>query len=889
MKNLVPLGLLIICISVSSAQTINKTKGIGKINGIIIDASTQKPVQFTTVSLTEISSKKLIDGVITDENGKFEIKNVPLGDFKITANFIGYKNAEYSLIEITEATPIINIGEIKIEPDTKLLKEVVVEGQKTLIEEKVDRIVYNSENDATSKGGDAADVMKKVPLLTVDLDGNVSLRGNQNIRILINNRPSTLSAGSVADALKQIPADQIKSVEVITSPSSKYDAEGSAGIININLKKNSLQGVFLNIDAGAGYRGSNLGLSGNLNRGKARFSLGGFGRYGYNIPGEFKNNQTIIGNAGPISRNEQEAKSRMEMLFGRYSIGMDYDIDEHNFISTSIQYGGRNNWNYQDGLKTKTFVNSLLQSENKRNVEVIDLSNTLDVSLNYTHTFKKPQHEFSILSLYSRNDRNNDFLNSIFDSTSTNIANELKNLNKSTNQEITVQADYTQPIGKTQILETGAKNIIRLVESDYSYLFSQGNSKNFIKAPQGNLSNVFNYNQNVTAGYVSYSLSFLKTYSLKAGGRYEYTTIDASFSEGQLTKIPSYAVWVPSVNISKRFKKGNMLKASFNRRIQRPSIQFLNPNIQNANPLSITIGNPTLNPEYTNNYELSYSTNIKKTFLNVSAFARNTTGAIQSVRELKGSDTIRTSYANIGSENAYGMNVFANINISNKLSLSGGTDAYYAVLDNNSATSAFKAHNEGFVVSGRVFGSYNLPKDWGLQLFGFYRGNQVQLQGSQSGFGFYSLSIKKDFNDKKGSIGFGAENFFYPSITIINKLNTPTLEQESRNKLYNFSFRVNFSYKLGKVSTEGRQKKSLQNDDLKEGDNGGGMMQGGGGAPSGGGGMPNGGGGRPSGGFKPNNIPKNLKSDSLAPGFKPKNLMQNPNQIKSDSIQVKPE
>jgi hypothetical protein len=294
------------------------------------------------------------------------------------------------------------------------------------------------------------------------------------------------------------------------------------------------------------------------------------------------------------------------------------------------------------------------------------------------------------------------------------------------------------------------------------------------------------------------------------------------------------------LNLSKRLKNGSSLKLAYNRRIQRPSIQFLNPNIQASNPKNISFGNPDLQPEYTNNYELSYSTFIKGTSLNFSTFMRNTTGSIQSVRDIKG-DTVRTTFQNIGQEDAYGISAFANVNISNKFSLNGGVDTYYANLQNNVADPIYNAKNSGWVYNARLFGSYNLSKNWALQFFSFYRGGQVQLQGMQGRFGVYSLSLRKEFADKKASLGFGAENFFYPSITVRNTQSSPLLNQEIVNVITNLNFKITFSYRIGKMSMEAprKRKKSINNDDLKD-EGGGDGGQGGGGAPAGGAG-----GGRP--------------------------------------------
>lgn len=803
-------------------------KGHGRISGVVIDPETKQPVEFANVALIDPKTGKPVDGAVCDDKGKFVISKIADGTYSISVTFIGYETVDIPNVVIAPKKQDIVLGEIKLATSAKLLNEVVVEGQKQLIEERVDRTVYNAENDQTARGGDATDVLKRVPLLSVDLDGNVSLRGNSNIRVLINNKPSTIAASSVADALKQIPADQIKSVEVITSPSAKYDAEGSAGIINIITKKNTLQGATLNVDAGAGLRGSNLGLNGSYRKGKMGFSIGGFGRAGYNITGAFRNEQ-ITQSAGVEKTTLQSADTRGTNLFGRYTLGWDYDINKNNSISASARYGVRNGHNYQDGLLTESYENNALINSSLRDVNVTDNSGTVDLNLDYTHTFAKPQRELSFSTLYSRNNRTNDFINTVF-GTDDVIDNRLKNENKSFNEEITMQVDYQEPISTKQMLEMGAKNISRKVSSDYKYFQATGADGDYTEVQNAQASNIFNYNQNVSAGYMSYTVSLPKSYSLKAGARYEYTTITANFENPTetSTEIPSYGVLVPSANLSKKLANGNTLKAAYNRRIQRPSIQFLNPNIQASNPLYITIGNPNLQPEYTNNYELSYSTFIKGTSLNFSSFMRNTTGSIQSVRQVvEGTGAIQTTYQNIGQEDAYGLSFFGNVNINQKLMLNGGTDVYYAVLNNNVEDPLYHASNQGWVANARLFGSYNLSKGWGFQFFGFYRGRQVQLQGTQGGFGTYSLGLKKDFANKKGSFGFGAENFLTPVIRIHNNVTSPTIEQHSVNDLHNLSFRVNVSYRFGKMSFDAprKRKKSVNNEDLKDGgDNNGGAQ-----------------------------------------------------------------
>lgn len=796
-------------------------QGNGSISGTVLDAENQEPVPYATVALLDPASGKPMNGTVCDAKGRFQLNGIGAGTYTISISFIGYKPQEKTGIEITHKSKEVYLGDIQLAPEAKQLDEVVVEGQKALIEEKVDRTIYNAEQDMTTKGGDASDVLRRVPMLTVDLDGNVSLRGSQNILVLIDNKPSTIAANSVADALKQIPAEQIKSVEVITSPSAKYDAEGTGGIINIITKKNNLQGQSLSVNGSTGIRGSNLSLNGALRRGKLGMTLGGYGRAGYNILGSYTNEQITQNplNNSPATLTTQEASTSTNMLFGRYNFGLDYDINKYNWVSASIRYGTFNFIRAQDHLLSQTFQQNELLQSSLRDVNMSNLSGTVDLSLNYTRTFVKPQEEFSIMTLYSRNNRTNNFINNILDQDDFSTLSRLKNENLSYNQEITIQTDYQTPIGDHQMFEIGAKNITRRVSSDFQLYRGEGAEGTLEPVADAKRGDVFDYNQNVTAGYLSYTLNFLGNYSFKPGLRYEYTTIQAGFKGEQDVEIPSYGILAPSVNLSRKLKNGNMLKAAYNRRIQRPSLQFLNPNRQSANHLDESQGNPLLAPEFTNNYELSYSTFFKGTSLNFSTYMRNTTGSIQPVRNVIGDNAILTTYENMGKEDAYGLSIFTNMNISKKISLNGGVDAYYAVLTNNVDDPIFNASNQGLVMSGRMFGSYNFTDTWGLQFFGFLRGRQVHLQGYQGGFGIYSLSLKKDFNEKKGSIGFGAENFLSRSMVVNSEVNSPIISQSSSNVMHNMNFKLNFSYRIGKMNADPRPKKrkSINNTDMKEG------------------------------------------------------------------------
>lgn len=824
MKKLLSLILFLSLLgsSVGFAQQNINQETPARIIGIAKDSKNGEPVAYATAALFKAGTDTNVAGAVADGDGQFYIVGFEPGEYELKISFLGFTTFSKKGITITSRNGDFDLGEILMNDEGLALEEVTVQGQRDLIEERVDRTIYKAENDKTTAGGDGIDVLRRVPMLSVDMDGNVSMRGSGNILVLIDNRPSAIAASSIADALRQIPADEIKAVEVITSPSARFDAEGTSGVINIVTKKNNLQGMTLNVNSGVGLRGSNLGLNGSARKGKFGFSIGGFGRSGYNILGSFENKQVVTNPSGLVSTVLQSAETKRNDIFGRYNFGVDYSINKFNFLTGSVNFGLRNSNNFQDNFLTQNFLEGKLINSALRGTDTKDQSNSVDISLNYTKTFEKKGKEISFLTLYSLNNRENSFVNTLFEDDFATINSRLKNDNPSKNEEFTVQLDFVTPLGAdgNQILEYGAKNIIRKAFSDFAYFQADGPDGEYEVNTNPSLSNEFSYDQNVSAGYLSYTFIFLKNYTFKPGVRYEYTTINADFKTELTAEIPSYGTLVPSMNLSRKLANGNLIKAAYNRRISRPSLRFLNPNVEASNPLQISQGNPLLDPELTDNYELGYSTFIKGTTLSFTGFFRNTTGSIQSVRNVLAGDIISTTYENIGQEQAVGLSMFANVNINNKFSLNGGIDTYYAMLDNKLTDPKFAASNEGFVVSGRLMGNYTLPKNWQAQLFTFARGNQVLLQGTSGGFAAYGLNLNKQFKEKRGSVGFGVENFLAKEFIIRNETITPTIIQNSTNAIRNMNFKVNFNYRIGKLSMDQggpRRKKAVNNDDLKGG------------------------------------------------------------------------
>ncbi|WP_299989421.1 TonB-dependent receptor [uncultured Pontibacter sp.] len=793
-------------------------RGNATIVGIVQDADTKKPVEFATVALISLATGKPIDGAMADDKGRFTISKVGVGKYRLQVSFLGYQQKLVEDVTVSSDNASVNVGAVSIASDAKKLSEVVITGEKPLVEEKIDRTVYNAEKDITNSGGNAADVLQKVPALSLDTDGNVQLRGSSNVRVLINNKPSAIMAGSVADALKQIPADQIKSVEVITSPSAKYDAEGTAGIINIITKKDGgLQGVTGSVAATAGTRNSNANASLNIRRGK----LGINGTFGGNMFYNHGNmsNTILAGNTTSF----QYGKTRINGSFMNALLGFDYDLTPKNNISGSIRTNGgtfrMENDQEVNSREGNTLIQDFRNEIRNRNERI-----GTDYNLDYTRTFKKPGQELALLSLYSvtntDNDIRQDYLNE-----SENPYLLKRNLNEGANKELTFQADYTHPFANKTMLELGAKSIFRDVESDALYrdILSSGNETRRTDA--------FFYEQDVYATYMTYGFMLKKKLNVKMGGRYEYTDINADL-QGDNDYALNYNNFIPSVALSYNLKQKHTFRANFTQRIQRPSLFYLNPYVQEQTSNTRVQGNPNLDAELTDLFELGYSTFFKTTSLSVTGYMRQTDNAIETVATIEREtdtnglpvDVTTLTFDNIAKNKTYGVSLFGNTKPTNNWTIGGSSNIYYVDLNGKYAS------NSGWMYNINANSSYTFGKGISAQFNGGFNSRRIQLLGEFAAFSYHTIAIKKDLFDKRGGISLGLDNPFRESMRMRNDVrveesptNPRAYTQQIRINNFNRGVRVSFNYNFGKMEQQRppKRKKSIRNDDAKQGDSNG--------------------------------------------------------------------
>jgi outer membrane receptor protein involved in Fe transport len=789
----------------------------GKITGTLVDSISGQPVSYATLVLKNEGKSREKDGALSDEDGSFRF-DLKTGAYDIYISFLGYADKKIDSIALTLKSPDNDLGKILLVPSDYVLDEVEITGERSLFENKADKIVYNVEQDASVAGGDATDVLRMVPLLTVDLNGNVSLRGSSNVLILVNGKPSGMFANNVADALKMFPADQIKKVEVITSPSAKYDGEGSAGIINIVTKRENIEGISGSVNASVGNRQNSLFAS--LNAGKGRFGLSSNGSMFLMLPQDGVTSFERFDDGVLTTFNEGITET--SRLGQNGSVNAFYDFNAFNAINASATLRG---FGFEtDGTASGFFtVPGTSQIDSFERTTVGDnYFGGFDVNLDYTKTFPdKKDQELVIAGQISKGDNNqenvldeNHFLLTDLNRFDSEVFNDGDNL------EQTIQIDYTQPLPKSFKLETGAKYIDRTITSDY---ITESRTDDPV------FTNLFNYGQDVTSGYASLSFVVKKKYSFITGLRYEHTAIDGDWESASIELQPfenSYDNWLPNITISRSFSGFRTLKASYNRRIQRPNLFFINPFNNNTDVFNRTIGTPDLLPELVDQYELSYNTSIAGATLFLTGYYKNTTDVIEQILEVSDGISINT-FSNIGTNQSVGTNIFATKSF-NKLTVRAGGNLFTynatGIVDGQSLEASDVLYNAFWG------GDYAFTGTLKLDFFGFFRSPQRTIQGTNPSFSIYGMGMRKEFKD--WSLGFRLIEPFNANKSFDSDIVGNGFEQRTRFSIPFRSIGVNFRYKFGKVDFKKRNSK-VKNTDQKAGEEG----QGGGGGGAGGGGM----------------------------------------------------
>lgn len=751
------------------------------VSGKVIEKSSEQPVEFAMIMLADKTTKSAITGATTDINGNFKMQTEN-ANFYIEVTFIGFQKKTIETFEIVNGN--VNLGAITLSEDSEMLEEVEVVAEKSQTIFKLDKRVFNVGSDLSSTGASAYEVLNNVPSVNVNIEGVISLRGSSGVQILINGKPSVI-ASEQGNALGTITADMIEKVEVITNPSAKYEAEGTSGIINIVLKKEERKGINGSVSLNTGWpQNHSIGLS--LNRRTEKFNLFsqlGVGyrelpRFGENINQDLVNDQTIL-SEGTEYRNEQ---------FYNIILGTDYIINPRNIITLSGSYAyevedqpSRNDFRLEDenGVVAEWYRTETTQATNPK----------LQYELQYKSDFKDHKDHvllFSAIGNVFAKDQESEFENI---TTFGNLDNESQQTRTNFSEtKYTFQLDYTKPFSKNITMETGAMYVIQDVQNDFAVAdFINGEWIN-----DAGLTNIFEYNQNVLGLYGTGSYE-TGDWGFKAGVRYELTDLQTLLVNTNVSNTQNFGNFFPSGFVSYKFSDRFSMQTGYSRRIYRPRLWDLNPFFNIRNNFVVRAGNPELQPEFTDSYEISSIYILDKVSLNFSVYHRYTTEVIERISLFDDNITTFKPF-NIGTNQATGFEFNTKISPNKWLTFNGDVNINYF-----NRKGEFEGQNFDFdatVWSTKWTGKVKLPKDFDVELVGRYESEEQMIQGVKSDVLFADLGVRKKIVKGKAVVSLGVRDIFASRVRETEMVQ-PTFYTYSRNLRGRF-VTLSFSYGFGK-------------------------------------------------------------------------------------------
>ncbi len=788
----------------------------GRIYGVVTDAQTGEPLEFATVILKNIQTNAASGG-LTDEKGRFDLENIRFGEYNLEISYLGYDNFLNEKIKVSSAQFTYNLGKIKLSESASMLEAVEVIGEKRMFQLGGEKKIFNVEKSAISAGGNAIDAMKQIPLLDVGMEGNISLRGSENILIYINGKPSGMTGESQEAILESLPADGIESIELITNPSAKYDADGTAGIINIVLKKNynrSLNGV-ATVGYGTKYK-SNAGVTLNFKKNRINFTSA----YNFRFRESHNKGESFRKNIfQEINYLNTASNSSYKTYNGSINLGLDIDVTDKATLSIGnvlIGGGGPNEeFNQTDFLdENKIYYGGFIRT---RDGERTNLNN--NSTLSYSQKLKNAGQELSMSGMFEKGafGRPKNFMQSDFDAEQNHInliPKQESNKNTSRNTSAIFQTDYTHPFKKHGSLETGLKVAYREIKSDF-YADSLDRDTQETVTDE-DLTNLFDYQENVNAAYLTYG-GKVKEFSYKAGVRTEQTNVQVFNDKDGENHKSSYIHFFPSVFMSQRFKKDHELQLSYTKRINRPNPWMLNPFTSYDDPLNIRTGNPYLEPELIDALELSYLKNWNSTFLTTSIYYRHTSNSFSRIRTVNPETSVSTtSWANIDKSQDIGAEIILRTPFTDWWNIMANTNIFYKSVQGTLPGDDVDNSADNFQWNARIMSNFTFWKGTELQLSYRYNSKMVYLQGHIDPMHNLDIGFKKSFlKNNKATLSFNVQDIFNTRRFKVYSAGS-TFESDMKWKWETRVFTLNFSYKFGKGDS--RQKRRERPDMMDGGE-----------------------------------------------------------------------
>ncbi|WP_335975725.1 TonB-dependent receptor domain-containing protein [Gaetbulibacter jejuensis] len=796
MKHLFKTLILLLSFNSIVAQTPNEIT----VSGIVMDSEVNLPLEYATVAFFSKKENKIVTGGITDSEGKFSI-NVPAGTYDISVEYISYEKKTYYDKSLTSD---INLGTVGLALDVEALGEVEVIAERTTVEIKLDKKIYNVGKDLTVRGGTVSDVLDNVPSVSVDVEGNVSLRGQDNVRILINGKPSGLVGLNSTDALRQLPAESIERVEVITSPSARYDAEGTAGILNIILRRSKLQGLNGAVTVNAGHP-TQAGISGNINYRTGDFNF--FNTTGYNYresPGNSLTETEYFNGDDPNTfLNEYRDFDRQRKGITT-NTGVEWYINDTASLTASVVYRKSDDDDETTNTIREVDATGALINESPR----LELEKEDDRNLQYSVNFDKQfngnsEHRFTFDFQYE-NSNEDEFSLIQQDGDASERVTTLEE-----QDQILLQSDYVMPIGEKGQFEFGYRGNFNELDTDYALEFYDGNDY----VLDTDVSNNLVYREYINAVYSQFGSKIKDKFSYLLGLRMESTriTIDQVTSSDFDKK--NYVGFFPTVNLGYEITENQSITFGYNRRIRRPRSRFINPFPSRSSATNLFQGNPDIDPSYSNTVDIGYLNKFGKVTLNSSIYFQHATDVFTFITEDTGQTVtvggtevpvIRRVPINLATNDRFGFEFTVTYRPSKKWNLNGNFNLFQSKTEGFYNGTDFGAENISWFA--RLNNKYTLPGkiDWQTRLF--YRGPSEDAQNKTKGMFSTDVAFSKDILNENASLAFNVSDVFN-SRKRISDSTTDTFISHSEFQWRQRTFNLSFTYRFNQQNRNNQRQR----------------------------------------------------------------------------------
>lgn len=826
-------SLLLIMLVVSSLVAAQNAAPTFQIKGVLLDSLTQEGEPYATIKIVKKEAPaNALKMLVTDMKGKFQEKVPGTGNFVMTISSIG-RNTIVKDFTVKAGEKLVDFGTLYITDASNELGQVEVVAQKPLVKADIDKIEYNVQDDPDSKSNSVLEMLRKVPLVTVDGEDNIKVNGSSSFKVYVNGKPNNMMSNNPTEVLKSMPANSIKHIEVITNPGPKYDAEGVGGILNIVTVGSGLEGYTATFSGNVSNMGAGGGLFGTVKSGKLTVSA----RYNYNYndrPRSYSGgNRRTVGDVTEGSSDlDYDGSSKGHGNFQSGSMEASYEIDTLRLVSMSFGlWGGGNN---------STSINNTLATAPGTSNELYRYVSdgrsksswySIDGGVDYQRMFHMKDRMFTLSYKINTSPQTSDSYSTYNDMHAAtdweDFLKRLYDLNNDGSQnttEHTFQADYTTPIGKIHTLEAGAKYILRDNSSeDDRYERQIGTTGDYVLDEEH--SSHYKHQNDILAAYMGYGLR-VKKISGRLGVRYEHTKQEVKYLLGKGDNFSkNFDDVVPSASIGYKLTDMSNLRFGYNMRIYRPGIWYLNPYLNDSNPTNISQGNSHLDSEKSHSFNLSYSNFTQKFNINLSARYSFTNNSIEQVTEQvkdteiaglqnpTGKEVLYSTYQNIGKSRNASLSGYVNWNATSNTRIYANLYGNYTYMEG-----ANGLKNDGWNLFAYGGAQQSLPHDWRISLNVYGQTPWIMLQGKGSSFFDYGLSVNKSFLNKRLTLSAFASNFFKKYTSPTSSIEGVGFTQDSWNRYTRQRFGVSVSYRIGELKASVKKAaRTISNDDVKSG------------------------------------------------------------------------